>query len=161
MIRVFLLCLFLCTGNAVVAQKDSITRKPITTVKLTNQQQKWLNANYKKIAGLKKDSASLVIRRSFGTISESALEFMIGQAGKLLQGDNQEQLALLQRMLDQLKQQKTRLQQQITEKEEQLRSEKDPEKRKAIEGSIETLRRQLREVEENIERKGREIAERE
>lgn len=161
MIRLFILVFLLCADRVALAQKDSAIRKNNTAIKsttrepvsLTNSQQQWLNTNYKEVAGLKKDSASSLIRKNFTTIPEASLEYMISQAAQLQKGDNQQQLALLKQMLDQLKQQKQALLKKIQEKEDQLAKETDPGKRKAIANEITGLKKKLRESEDNIRRK--------
>jgi len=151
----------LSADKMALAQKDStiqikdpaIKNTYPESIRLTSTQQQWLNNNYKKIAGLKKDSAIAVIRKNFTLISEATLEYMIGTAGKMLQGDNQKHLSLLKKILDQLKQQKEGLLKKIQEKENQLDKEKDPRKRKAITNEILELKKKISETEDNIHRK--------
>jgi hypothetical protein len=161
MIRLFILVFLLSADMIALAQKDSTLRIKNETIKntyrepirLTNPQQKWLNNNYKKIASLKKDSATAVISKNFTTIPEASLEYMISQAAQMLKGDNQQQLALLKQMLDQLKQQKQALLKKIQEKENQLAKETDPGKRNGIKNEILELKKKLKESEDNIRRK--------
>ena len=161
MIRLFILLFLLSTDMMALAQKDSALRIKNQAIKntyqepvrLTNTQQQWLHTNYKKIAGLKKDSATAVIRKNFTTIPEASLEYMINQALALQKGDNQQQLAVMKQMLNQLKQQKQALLNKLQEKENQLVKETDPGKRKAITNEILELKKKIRESEDNIRRK--------
>ena len=161
MIRLFILLFLLSADIMALAQKDSTLRIKNETIKnthresikLTNTQQQWLNNNYKKIAGLKKDSATTVIRKNFATIPEASLEYMISQAVQLLKGDNQKQLALLKQMVDELKKQKQALLKKLQEKENQLAKETDPGKRTAITNEILELKKKIKEAEDNIRSK--------
>ncbi|HMK26155.1 MAG TPA: hypothetical protein VK483_09005 [Chitinophagaceae bacterium] len=161
MIRLFILLFLLSANMMVLAQKDSTIRIKNEAIKnnyrepikLTTTQQQWLNNNYKKIAGLKKDSATAVIRKNFTSVSEASLEYMINQALALQKGDNQQQLTVMKQMLNQLKQQKQALLKKLQEKEDQLAKETDPAKRKAITNEILELKKKIRESEDNIRRK--------
>lgn len=158
MIRLFILLFLLSAGSIALAQKDSTDRnkEPVVKktspypIKLTNTQQQWLNNNYKKIAGLKKDSATAVVRKKFTTIPEASLEYFISLAAQMLKNDNQQQLSLLKQMLNQMKPQKQGLLKKIQEKETQLEKETDPDKRKAIKNEILELKKKLKETEDNI-----------
>jgi len=100
MIRLFILLFLLSADMMALAQKDSTLRIKNETIKnthresikLTNTQQQWLNNNYKKIAGLKKDSATTVIRKNFATIPEASLEYMISQAVQFLKATTRSNL---------------------------------------------------------------------
>ena len=161
MIRLLILVFLLSADMIAFAQKDSIIRIKNEGIKyanrepirLTNTQQQWLNNNYKKIAALKKDSATAVIRKNFTSVSEASLEYMINQALALQKGDNQQQLTLMKQMLDQLKQQKQALLKKLQEKEDQLAKETDPGKRTAITNEILELKKKIRESEDNIRHK--------
>jgi hypothetical protein len=161
MIRLFILVLLLSADMMALAQKDStvliknaaIKKSSPQQIRLTNTQQQWLSNNYKKIAGLKKDSAAAVVRKNFTSITEASLEYMISSAAKLLKNDNQQQLSMLKQMLQQLKQQKQGLLKKIQDKENQLAKETDPEKRKTITNEILELKKKLKETEDIIRSK--------
>lgn len=160
MIRLFILLFLLSANLMALSQKDSIVsvknvaikKTSLQPVRLTNSQQQWLNNNYKKIAGLKKDSAAAVVRKNFTSIPEASIEYLINQATKLQKGDNQQQLVMLKQMITQLKQQKQALLKKIQDKQNQLDKETDPGKRNAIENEILGLKKKLKEIEDTIHR---------
>ena len=160
MIRLFILILLLSGNLLAFSQKDSATLKKNIAVKdtstkeikLSAAQQQWLTTNYKKIAGLKKDSAAFRVKQNFPTIPEASVEYIISSAAKLLKNDNRQQLTRLKQMLTRLKQQKQALLRKIQDKENQLAQETDPEKRKAITNEILELKKKLKELEDDIQR---------
>ncbi len=167
MVRLGLLLFLLCAHISVPAQKDSTINKNKKVIKtnyqeskkLTKSQQRWLNANYKQVAGLKKDSASTVIRKNFTAISESSIEYLISLAAKLQRGDNQQQLALFAQQLELLKRQKQALLLHLQQQEDKLAKETDPVKRNTIETRITDLKTNIREAEDNIRSKEEAIRE--
>ena len=160
MIRLYTLLFLLSTGIMALAQKDSTVRIKNESIKnthrepirLTNTQQQWLHNNYKKMAGLKRDSAAVLIRKNFTALPEASLEFLINQAAALQKSDNQKQLAIMKQMLNQLKQQKQAMLNKLEEKENQLAKETDPGKRKAITNEILELKKKISGMEDNIRR---------
>ena len=160
MLRSLILLVLLCTGMMAFAQKDSTTKSKgsinkayLDSINPGKSRQQWLDANYKRVAALKKDSAAKLIRKNFLTISESSVEYMISQAARLQKADQQQQLILLKQILDQLRQQKQSLLNKIQAKTDQLAKETDPSKRKAIENEIVELKKKLLETEEAIRSK--------
>jgi hypothetical protein len=150
MLRLSILILLLPAHLHTHAQKEDDKLITGKTIQLTSPQQQWVNANYKKVAALKKDSVASLIRKKFPSITEASLEFMIGQAGKLSQGDQANQLAQLNLNLEQLKKQKQSLLDKINAKQNQLDKETSPGKRKAIENEILDLKKKYNDVLDNI-----------
>ena len=156
MIRLLFLLLFCITALSITAQNDSVIQKNNAgikmndSVRLTKYHQEWINSNFKKIGAMKKDSASKLISKKFGSLPDASIEFMISLAQRLLQEDNQEQLVQLTQALDQLKEQKQSLLKQIQEKEDALAKEKDADKRKALSAAILELQKKMRATEVSI-----------
>ncbi len=161
MIRLFILLFLLSAHRMALAQKDSTLRKNNVAVKttyrepirLTNPQQEWLNNNYKQVGGLEKDSAAVVIRNNWTSITDASLEYMISQAAELLKRDNLRQRVALKQIIDKLKEQIQVLIKKIQDKQNELAKETDPDKRKAIINEITELKNKRKELEDNIRSK--------
>ena len=137
------------------AQKDSLKRtvtsstKAITS-KITVEQEQWLRQNYQHIAGMKKDSARMEIRKSFSSISNASLEYMISRAGKLIQEDKQKHLSLIQQMMKSLTSQKNALTKKIADKERELKGTKDPVKIKSLKDEIAEMKNKIKDLDKEI-----------
>lgn len=145
----FLIILIISAGIA-TAQRDTSkrydNRTDVTSVKdvqLTRSQQNWLNANYKLIGRMPKDSAAQIIRKNFSGVSETTIEYMIGQASNLMKGDRSSDLAILKQQLEQLKSQKQDLSKKINQKESELSATTDEEKKVNLRRVIVSLKRDL------------------
>jgi Mg2+ and Co2+ transporter CorA len=161
MIRLFILLFLLSADMMALAQKDNtLIKNNVATkttyqepIRLTELQQEWLNNNYKQVAGLKKDSAVIMIRKNLTSIPDASIEYVISQAAKLLQEDHTRQLVALRHILDRLKQQVQILNKEIQEKEDQLAKETDPDKKKTILNEIMELKKKVKELKDDIRSK--------
>ena len=154
--RYFLIVILFICIQPLRAQQDTLRSNTITkqTLKqpiiLSKEQQNWLGNNYSRLGNLKKQQARTAILKEFPAISEASLEYMIGEAGRLLKGDRSKEIALLNQRLSMLKEQKNVLAKKITEKEGELKKTTLADQRASITKEIQDLKTQLGITERSI-----------
>jgi|SRR5688572_13699242 len=121
-------------------RSDNVKVKEVT---LTKAQQDWLNINYQQLARLRKDAATAVARKQFSSADEATLEFLISVAGRMANGDNQNQIVSLQQQIEELKAQQRTLLSKIKQKEEELERTNDAVKKEKLKQEILQLKKQV------------------
>jgi hypothetical protein len=154
----FLVLLFMVSAPLTgLAQKETTTRTPnrtdtgkVAAVNLTKAQRDWLNLNYKKLAGLRKDNAIRLVKETFPALNEATMEFLIGQAAGLAKQDEQK---LLQEQLEKLRAQKQALLNKIIQKKAELGATSDTVKEEKLRQEILGLEREVALLSRSIEDK--------
>ena len=132
-------------------RSNTITKQPVKQpIILSKEQQSWLDNNYSRLGNFKKQQARTAILKEFPAISEASLEYMIGEAGRLLKGNQSKEIAVLNQRLSMLKNQKNMLAKKISEKETALKKTTLADQRASITKEIQDLKTQLEHTERSI-----------
>lgn len=135
-------------------QKKDPIKKTITTKataqKVTIVQEQWLRQNYQHIVIMKKDSATIEIKKNFPSASKTSIQAMINRANKLMQDDKQKHKAQAQQMMKSLTTQKKAILKQIADKEKELKKTKDDDKTKSLKDEIAELKNKVKDLDKEI-----------
>jgi chromosome segregation ATPase len=95
-----LILVLVLSGLSAPAQND--TENLIRTITLDSAQQQWLKNNYIVINTQSREIARATIVKTFPDISNSLIEFMIGEAGKMAKEDQKPDIATVAQFIRKL-----------------------------------------------------------